>query len=245
MKKHAVHLLYDQRISRSTRPFKARGAGVRRCLFCRIDEQFCICALKPKVPANAGFLLLYYDDEVLKPSNTGRLIADIVSDTFAFIWQRTQVEEGLLAVLNEPQWQPLVVFPSEYAQEGRAIVESALQLDPSKRPLFILLDGSWREAKKMFRNSPYLQNFPVLSFNSDQRSRYLVRKAIHEHHLATAEVAAMALNWVGEHRCSHVLDAWFDVFSFQYQKGVKNTNLGDETSLARLAALVDAGGQVP
>ncbi len=40
------------------------------------------------------------------------------------------------------------------------------------RPLFILLDGTWSEARKMFRKSPYLEHLPVLSLAPEQLSRY-------------------------------------------------------------------------
>ncbi|MFQ3230557.1 tRNA-uridine aminocarboxypropyltransferase [Reinekea sp.] len=238
MKKHAVHLLYEQRLARSTKPFKARGGAVRRCAFCRIDAEFCICAFKPELSSNAGFLLLYYDDEVLKPSNSGRLIADLIPDTFAFIWQRTSVEQALLEVLADPQWQPMVIFPEEYAAEGRSVFRKSIVIEQGKRPLFILLDGSWREAKKMFRNSEYLDKFPVLAFNPEQKSRYLVRTASYEHHLATAEVAAAALTLLGEVRNGEFLDTWFDVFSYRYQQGVMRKNQGDASSLDRLELLL-------
>lgn len=239
MKKHAVHLLYDQRLARSTKPFKARGGAVRRCTYCRVDAEFCICSLKPDLNSNAGFLLLYYDDEVLKPSNSGRLIADVIPDTFAFIWQRTSVEAALLDVLADPQWQPMVIFPDEYAAEGRPVIKEDIAIEPGKRPLFILLDGSWREAKKMFRNSGYLDKFPILAFNPEQKSRYLVRKASHDHHLATAEVAAAALTLFGEVQNGEILDTWFDVFSYRYQKGVMRKNQGDASSLDRLTLLLE------
>jgi DTW domain-containing protein YfiP len=238
MKKHAVQTLYEQRLARSTKPFNARGGSVPRCQYCRIDTSFCICSLKPNLSSNAGFLLLYYDDEVLKPSNSGRLIADLIPDTFAFIWQRTSIEQALLDILNDPQWMPVVIFPEEYAQSNQTIIKKFMPEVVNKRPLFILFDGSWREAKKMFRHSPYLDGFPLLAFNSEQQSRYQVRSSVHHHHLATAEVAALALNFSGELYNGKVLDTWFDVFNYRYQQGVKRTNLGDASSVNRLAELI-------
>ncbi len=41
------------------------------------------------------------DTEPLKPSNTGWLIADVVADTTAFGWARTQVDPALLALLAD------------------------------------------------------------------------------------------------------------------------------------------------
>ena len=75
---HAVHRLFQYRKSLSTTVFKARGQRVKRCELCRISLSHCICPLTPKAVSNAGFLLLMYDTKVMKPSNTGRLIADLI-----------------------------------------------------------------------------------------------------------------------------------------------------------------------
>ncbi|GAL03801.1 hypothetical protein JCM19237_6695 [Photobacterium aphoticum] len=64
---------------------------MERCGFCMLRTHLCICANKPEIDSNAAFLLVMYDDEVLKPSNTGRLIADLFKDTYAYIWSRTDL----------------------------------------------------------------------------------------------------------------------------------------------------------
>jgi DTW domain-containing protein YfiP len=238
LKKHAVHFLFKTRLSQSTKPFKARGGSVERCEYCRIDQRFCICELRPSLESNAAFLLLYYDDEVLKPSNTGRLIADLFTDTYAYIWKRTEVDSALLALLSDPRWYPVIVFPDEYAEPGREVIHETPKVRTGARPLFILLDGSWREAKKMFRKSPYLDSFPVLSVNAEDTSRYLMRKATRDHQLATAEVASFVLDSAGEVYNAEVLRAWFDLFSFRYQKGVQRKNLGDQNAESRLISLI-------
>ncbi len=238
LKHHSVHRLYDARLKASTRPFLARGAHVQRCPFCRIDEQFCICSLRPETKSNAGFLLLYYDDEVLKPSNTGRLIADIIDDTFAFIWQRTESNPDLVSILKDEQWYPIIVFPAEYASEEREVFSEPYDIPEGLRPLFVLFDGTWRQAKKMFRKSPYLDQYPIASIMPEAQSRFLVRKATRDIHLATAEVAACLLDGVGEKFNSELLATWFDLFSFRYQCGVKRQNQGDSGAEVRLVNLL-------
>lgn len=160
--------------------------------------------------------LLMADIEPLKPSNTGWLIADVVADTFAFGWARTAVAHELLTLLSDPQWQPYVVFPREFADDARVVHE--VTHIANKRPLFILLDGTWDEARKMFRKSPYLQNFPVLSLQPEQLSRYTLRRAQSEAHLCTAEVGALCLALSQDLPAAQALDAYFDVFTEHYLK---------------------------
>ncbi|MDI8992988.1 DTW domain-containing protein, partial [Salmonella enterica subsp. enterica serovar Anatum] len=40
-----------------------------------------------------------------------------------------------------------------------------------KPPLFIMLDGTWPEARKMFRKSPYLDHLPVISMDEAEQCR--------------------------------------------------------------------------
>jgi DTW domain-containing protein YfiP len=98
-------------------------------------------------------------------------------------------------------------------------VVSEVQRVPGKRPLFILLDATWTEARKMFRKSPYLDRFPVLSLQADQMSRYRLRRSKRDDHFCTAEVAAMCLELAGDSQASQALDAYLDVFSLHYLSG--------------------------
>ncbi|RYY59062.1 MAG: DTW domain-containing protein, partial [Comamonadaceae bacterium] len=170
MTPHAVSLLRAERLARSAKPFMARGGFKReRCAGCRLLPSHCMCALRPTLATRAGVCLLMADIEPLKPSNTGWLVADVVADTFAFGWSRTEADPALLALLADPQWQPYLVFPGQYAAPGR-VVHGA---EPTgRRPLFVLLDGTWSEARKMFGKSPCLDALPVLSLAPDRPSQY-------------------------------------------------------------------------
>ena len=226
---HAVARLRAARLARSVKPFLARGGpkGLR-CEGCRLLTSHCLCAWRAVVPTRAAMCLLMADIEPLKPSNTGWLIADVVPDTFAFAWTRTEVDPALLALLNDPQWQPYVVFPGEFADPQRVVHDVATQ--SAQRPLFILLDGTWDEARKMFRKSPYLQRFPVLSLQPDHLSRYRLRRAQSEAHLCTAEVGALCLGLAQDVRAAETLNAYLDVFTDHYLKAKQQlpVNVTDE-----------------
>lgn len=211
---HAVSRLRADRLARSVKPFVARGSRAPRCPGCRVIDSHCLCAWKPRVAAESAMCLLMHDTEPLKPTNTGWLIADIIADTTAFGWQRTSVDEQLLALLEQPHWQPYIVFPGEFVEPQRVVTE--VVREPGKRPLFILLDATWTEARKMFRKSPYLDCFPVLSLQPEQLSRYRLRRSKRDDHFCTAEVAAMCLELAADQRAAEALDAYLDVFSAHY-----------------------------
>ncbi|MDE2419533.1 MAG: DTW domain-containing protein [Burkholderiales bacterium] len=247
---HAVSQLRAARLARSAKPFVARGSHSERCPGCRVVFSHCLCALRPTVQTTAGVCLIMFDIEPLKPTNTGWLIADVVPDTFAFGWARTEVDPALLVLLADPQWQPYVVFPGEFVDPARVVTtlvnyNQATQLaagPAGKRPLFVLLDATWPEARKMFRKSPYLNHLPVLSLQSEQLSRYRLRRSKRDDHFCTSEVAALCLDLAGETHAAQTLEAYLDVFTNHYlsAKRLVPADL-DDAAHQRLRALDVAG----
>ena len=258
---HAVQHLRSARLARSSKPFLARG-GPRgeRCAGCRLILSHCLCALRPVVPTGAGVCLIMADIEPLKPSNTGWLIADVVLDTFAFGWARTEVDPALLALLADETWQPYVVFPGEFVPTERVVTtltghtEQAQlsggpplgKLAPSggsdlgsggargptgRRPLFVLLDATWPEARKMFRKSPYLNHLPVLSLQPEQLSRYKLRRSQRQGHLCTSEVAALCMELAGQHHVAQTLEAYLDVFTHHYLQAKNQLPVNSEDAV--------------
>ena len=245
---HAVSRLRSQRLARSSKPFMARG-GPRgeRCAGCRLQPSHCICALRPLLPVDAGFCLLMADIEPLKPSNTGWLVADVVADTFAFGWARTEVDPALLGLLADPQWQPYLVFPAEPV--GGRVVSDALLVSATsdgdaqqlKRPLFVLLDATWPEARKMFRKSTYLDGLPVLSLQGEQLSKYRLRRSQQDEHFCTSEIAALCLALAGEALAAQTLEAYLDVFTSHYLRAKQQLPADmDDAAHQRLRALRSA-----
>ncbi|MGO2477423.1 MAG: tRNA-uridine aminocarboxypropyltransferase [Pseudoalteromonas sp.] len=218
--KNAVLALRAQQISESRREFNARGGKMVRCERCLLAEHYCICEGIEQARCNAAVCLLMYHNESFKPSNTGRLIAEIIPDNYAFRWDRTQPDADLLLLLNNPKYQPIVIFPASDVEPERVITE--VKVASGKQPLFIFLDGTWREAKKMIRKSPYLDNFPVLSISPEKVSDYRLRIAPHAHQLGTAEVGIMVLALAGENDAREKLEDHFIRFRDAYLLGKRN-----------------------
>jgi DTW domain-containing protein YfiP len=228
---HAVSRLRSSCLAHSSAlPHLDRGSPRKdRCACCRLIPSHCLCALRPVRRANAAICLIMAEFEPLKPSNTGWLVADVLPDTRAFGWSRTAVDPALLDLLADPAWQPYVVFPGEFAAPERVVTallpgppersagnEDTATGRPAKRPLFVLLDGTWSEARKIFRKSPYLSPFPVLSLQPARSSTYRLRRSSHAHHFCTSEVAALCLALAGDQLAAQTLDAYLAVFSNRY-----------------------------
>ncbi|WP_252145823.1 tRNA-uridine aminocarboxypropyltransferase [Yokenella regensburgei] len=213
---NAVLRLRAERLARAILPFLARGNRIRRCQRCLLPLKQCLCETISPQPARSRFCLVMFDTEPMKPSNTGRLIADILPDTEAFQWSRTEPPAALLELIRHPDYQPMVVFPASYADAERSVIAAP----PSgKPPLFIMLDGTWTEARKMFRKSPYLDNLPIISVDLSRVTAYHLREAHADGQYCTAEVAVALLSLAEDTEAASSLSDHFTRFRTRYLAG--------------------------
>lgn len=210
--------LRAERLAASTREFLARGKSVVRCVDCQLAVFACLCPWRPQMSSRCEFVLLMHRDEVFKPTNTGRLIADMLpKDTRVFCWSRTEPDAALLELLADPQRRCLIVFPAEATtSEGRAreVIHELPQDD--KRNTFILLDGTWKQSGRMFHLSRWLDGVPCVQLPESLVRGYAVRKSHQEHYLSTAEAAGLCLEMAGEFGPADALLSYFQLFNLHY-----------------------------
>ena len=215
---NAVHELRREQLVTSTREFKARGGALKRCPECLLAESKCICQAFEAMDSHIGVCMLMYHAEYYKPSNTGQLICQLVKDNYAFRWERTSVDPKLIELLEDPVWYPVIIFPHDNVEPERrlSVLPDKTSLS-GRRPLFVFLDGTWRQAKKMFIKSPYLQTLPVLQLEAASKGNYQLRVAHHEHHMSTVEVAFELFKQNDEVKLGETLAQLFEQFREGYQ----------------------------
>jgi len=217
---NAIMALRERELAKTRKPFMARGSKVIRCATCLLPQTGCICACRPSPLEGSAFCFIMYYGEAFKPTNTGRLVADVVRDSHAFLWDRTRPDPAMLALIRRPDYRPILVFPRQYAEPGRCIERPDEVLAPGdgRKPLYVMLDGTWREAKKMFR-SEYLAAMPVLGVEPQTPSAYQLREAAHLHQLCTAEVAVQVLALGNDQAAASALSDYFGAFRRSYIAG--------------------------
>lgn len=123
-------------------------------------------------------ILLTHSRETYKTSNTGQLISRVTANVRTIIWQRTEADEMLLKLVAEGEIA--LVF-----QQEKSIPSDNI----SQFKHFILIDGTWQEARKIYNRSPYLHDLPCIQFTTDKKSRYNLRRNQLDGGLCTAECA--------------------------------------------------------
>lgn len=201
-------------LNESTRKFNARGKSVVRCETCQLADFACLCAWRPSLHSTVEFVLLMHRDEVFKPTNTGRLIADVLpGNAHVFAWSRTDPDAELLQLLADPLRQCFIVFPA--SESDAREIYSALPKD-DKMITFILLDGTWKQGSRMFHLSRWLDNVPILALPETLVRSYAVRKSHQDSYLSTLEAGALCLQIAGELSQSETLLDYFALFNHHY-----------------------------
>jgi len=227
--------LRQQQLDKITKPFRARGHKLKRCQQCLLAASHCICDQIKISPCTIDIMILMHPKELLKPTNSGRLIADILPhSSHIFLWSRTEPEPALLNFIKDKSRQCLLVFPADSDREiYRSInVDTRLNKQPSsnKKLTLIMLDGTWKQARKMYNKSCWLEHIPCLSIepplapNPMQKpNNYGLRQASAPHLSSTCEAAAAALDSLGEIEASQALNQYFQVFNRYYLASRANT----------------------
>ena len=219
---NAFKRLYQQRLQAAHRPFLARGATVTRCSECHLAERYCICSYMRTLPLVLDFdiVLLMHRDEILKPTNTGRLLAEAFPDNcFAFEWSRLEPNGELIKILEDSSRQCAVIYPAKQLRSSidvsdlGAFSNSTTRPTVGRRPTLILLDGTWRQAARMFNHSQWLKSMPTLTLPEPDAGGYAVRKSSDSSRLSTAEAAVLLLRHCGQSVAGEHLSHMFAVFN--------------------------------
>ncbi len=179
----------------------------------------CWCATLPALtPSLIQFFLLIHERELSRPTNTGHLVMQAITNTRQAVWARRQPP---LDLINDIQSGRLVylVFPAEWAQAP------AIATLPDSQVLLVLLDATWQEARKIYRQSSYLQSLPVLSLMPTYPSTFTLRRHQRPGHLSTAEVVTHILAQYGDTAQTSVFNTYYEQFLTHYKASRYGHNL--------------------
>ena len=202
------------------------------CDKCGLPIINCICNIVPKIRTKSKIWILSTEREFRRPSNTARLLKLVNPDsTEFFLWERTKSPEKLIEHINNNFFQTYILFPIDDDLQEKDFINMNLSNNWNidykqskyeisyKTPAFILLDGTWKEAAKMFRRSEYLKNIPKISLKPSYNSEYTLRKGASNGELCTVEAAIEILKLNGELENAKIIKDVFDLFMKSFKAG--------------------------
>jgi len=189
------------------------------CNQCGLPTLTCICNLVTPIKTKAKFWVLASKSEFYRPSNTGRLLKLInPNSTEVFLWERTAPSLKLLENITVYNGRTFLLFPSE----GEDLVNKTADYLQDGEKAFILIDGTWKEARKIIRKSYYLQNLPLVSIKPEYESEFILRKGRVEGTLCTIEAAMEILKITGETGQQEIIEKYFNLFLKHYKAGASS-----------------------
>jgi len=196
------------------------------CNECGLPVINCICKKLIQVRTKAKLWILSSEREFCRPSNTARLLKLINPDsTEIFQWERTKSPAQLITNISKADYRPFVVFPAETEE----LEKRTVQFEPtSKNPAFIILDGTWKEARRIFRKSDYLKDLPIVSIESNNATNYDLRRGAAEGNLCTIEAAIELLKMNEEPETSVAIEEYYKLFLKSYKAGVSGHSVKKE-----------------
>ncbi|WP_342607762.1 tRNA-uridine aminocarboxypropyltransferase [Vibrio tritonius] len=186
------------------------------CPRCGLVHQ-CICSQIPNLSDSHLLLsLLMHPEEIKRDTNTGRWLKEALPNCETYIWQRTQANQDLLDRINQKNRTSFLVFPTEDSLTDTQAIEQCKAQGTT--PHFIILDGTWQEARKMRRKSAWLDKLPTVTLStSNITSQYQLRRNQESGHLCTLEVANVLLASLGEQTLANQLEQFFLNYMKVYQ----------------------------
>ncbi|MEZ9604312.1 tRNA-uridine aminocarboxypropyltransferase [Vibrio sp. 10N.261.55.A10] len=183
------------------------------CHGCSFTHQ-CICHLIPSVASQIDLVLLTHENELSRDTNTGKLLQQSLDQCQSIVWQRKTPPAELIALLDDETRQPFLLFPSDQSVECQQAVMTQAQ---SRKPLFIILDGTWQEAKKMLNKSAWLNTIPQIHLDITTESSYTLRRNQDSGHLCTCEVGVELLKTLGEAEPAKLINDYYQHYLKVFQ----------------------------
>lgn len=175
--------LSESKVKRSP-IYHAPLLNTRYCLGCGVPKKLCLCGQVELSDCQSSIVIFRHPDERKKTLSTVSLIKQrypsvLVKEGEQFDPPR----RGNLALLfPDPR-----IETDKQQQANRSETPETLSADST----LILLDGTWRKAKRMLHENAWLADLPRVSINPQTVSGYLLRKVPDAESLSTVEAFAV------------------------------------------------------
>ncbi|MET4695890.1 tRNA-uridine aminocarboxypropyltransferase [Endozoicomonas lisbonensis] len=156
------------------------------CPRCLRPLSACYCkGLEPE-KACIDLLIVQHPSETRHPINSARIASLGISNCNILVGENFTESKALEKQLANRH--ACLLFPSE-----NAVTVKTYTATHAKPELCVILDGTWRKAKKIYYLNPVLQKLPALTLSEAHTSAYTIRKTPGKGALSTIEATVALL----------------------------------------------------
>lgn len=148
------------------------------CYRCFWPKTLCWCPTLVPMDTQTRFIFLMSPMEFkVTKSNTGRLTHLCLPNSELHMGTEFDDHLAVQKALNDPQNYCVLLYPGKTATDlsDPAQVPALGTQIGSRRLVVILIDATWRGARKIHRLSPSLQRLPRIKFTPTTPSRYVIK----------------------------------------------------------------------
>ena len=151
-----------------------------RCKECWLREEFCICPLSPQVHSKTEVIFVRHVREAQKSTGTVRIASLALKNSrvIDFADDASLPNEALAALKDG-----YVLYPAEPQAPWPETSVSRL----------VVIDGTWRQTRKMFKKLPAIHQWPRLALTGTPVVKLRLRETSFESGRSTLEATADAL----------------------------------------------------
>ena len=157
-----------------------------RCYKCYKPVTNCLCKYTKELDTGIKFVLLMHPKEAKRQrTGTGNLAHISLKDSEIIVGLDFSKNERLQALLNDPQYFPVMMYPGEEAWTAKK--EGFSQAINGRTLLVLILDATWFCSKKMIDHNPFLLELPRVSFFGNYQSIFTFKHEPKPEYISTIE----------------------------------------------------------
>ncbi|MFN3578977.1 MAG: tRNA-uridine aminocarboxypropyltransferase [Pseudomonas sp.] len=157
------------------------------CPRCKRPLSGCLCALIPHIELETQIWVIQHPSEQRHALNTARFLVEGLDNAVLWVTECLADHPDLLQQLQDPGWRTELLFP------GAGANQLLLATEDSRPRRLVLLDATWRKARKLLHLNPELRALPKVALPPGPPSRYRLRKSPLPDGVSTLEAGVRAL----------------------------------------------------
>ena len=140
------------------------------CLRCQRALSACFCEVRTEHRTAAELVFLQHPRESQNPIGTARMAHLSVPGSRLRVGVEFNADPMVTALLDDPTRRSVILYPSPDARPA----EDLRQISEPLR--IFILDGTWWQAKKLWRRNPWMKTLPAYRLSPSAPGQYRIRR---------------------------------------------------------------------
>lgn len=167
------------------------------CAICQKPPASCYCPFVTPVDNHIELIIWQHPNEVNHPKGSAGLLAACLSTVQLVIGEQFSLDEFNQhcggSKIQRTLLSPVVPLKLDLAQKTARKKSLSEVVTPTTVQQLIIIDGSWRKARKIYHLNPWLADLPQMQLDTQHDSQYRIRKPEKDGQYSTLEAACLGL----------------------------------------------------